>query len=126
MSIPGVAVEVAGLSPIPGIAGMEVPDSGFAGGIAIPGIGSAAGATADAGARRGAARRAGFLEAGGFAAGSRAAGLAGAGFAAGLGIFMPGIPGMSCEDAGIAKASALVAASTASTRFMPPLPVDER
>jgi hypothetical protein len=43
MSIPGIGAEPADLSPMPGIAGVEVPESGLAGGIAIPGIGSAAG-----------------------------------------------------------------------------------
>jgi len=111
---------------MPGIAGMEVPESGLAGGIVIPGIGSAAGVRTGAGARRGTGRRAGFLAAGAFAAGFLAAGLAGAGFWAGVGIFMPGMPGMSCADAGTASVRAVVTASAASSRFMPLLRVGER
>ena len=79
-------------------------------------IASAAGA----GARRGAGLRVAFLAAF-FSTGFLAAGLAAAAFLAGAGIFMPGMPGMSCADAGMPSASAVVAANAASSRFMPRL-----
>lgn len=123
MSIPGIDCRpgdgaalalAAGLSSMPGIAGMEAAESGFAGGMVMPGI-----ASAGAGARCRAGLRTAFL-AGFFATGFLATGLATAGFLAGAGIFMPGMPGMpgmSCADAGIASANAVVAATATNTRF---------
>ena len=123
MSIPGIdcvpcgapLVSAAGLSHPDGTAGIGVAESGFADGMVMPGIASAAGAAAGVDARRGAGRCTGFFAAGLFA------GFAGAGFLAGAGIFMPGMPGMSRAAAGMASTSAVVAASAASRRFMPRL-----